>query len=200
MTDIFISYKHEEQKHARRLKDALEHQGWSVWWESKLRAGERFDDVIEAALKDASCVIVMWSRRSVESKYVKDEATYALNRNKLVPLAIEEVDLPFRFEGLHTPQLVNWDGSETDIVFQSVVRDIIAILGAPPSVVAKEQRMTVERAERARQEETALLKEKEDVVLVWTKINAFFQSDQSRANRDQSIRSPDSVRGRWIVR
>ena len=52
--------------------------------------------MIEKALNEAKCVIVLWSKRSVESLYVKDEATHALNRNKLVPVMIEEVELPFR--------------------------------------------------------------------------------------------------------
>src|SRR5215472_18242527 len=91
MNDIFISYKREEQGIARKLANALEDEGWTVWWDPKLRAGERFNDVIEKALKESKCVLVMWSKRSVESKYVKDEATYALNRNKLVPVMIEEV-------------------------------------------------------------------------------------------------------------
>jgi len=84
MSDIFISYKREEQAEARKLANALEGEGWTVWWDPKLRAGERFNDVIETALRGAKCVIVMWSKRSVASKFVKDEATYALNRNKLV--------------------------------------------------------------------------------------------------------------------
>jgi hypothetical protein len=75
------------------------------WWDPEVRAGERFDDVIEKALTDAKCVVVLWSRLSVNSQYVKDEATYALIRKKLVPIAIEKVDLPFRFEGIHTGQL-----------------------------------------------------------------------------------------------
>jgi len=91
MSDIFISYKREEQAEARKLANGLERQGWIVWWDPKLRAGEHFDDVIEAALDEAKCVIVMWSKLSVASRYVKDEATYALNRNKLVPMAIEDV-------------------------------------------------------------------------------------------------------------
>ena len=61
MSDIFISYKREDQPTARKLADALESEGWSVWWDPKLRAGEHFDDVIEKALKEAKCVIVMWS-------------------------------------------------------------------------------------------------------------------------------------------
>ena len=68
MSDIFISYKREEQPIARKLANALESEGWSVWWDPKLRAGEHFDDVIEKALNEAKCVIVMWSKRSVQSR------------------------------------------------------------------------------------------------------------------------------------
>jgi hypothetical protein len=128
MSDIFISYKREEQATARNLANALETQGWSVWWDPKLRAGERFNDVIEKALKESKCVVVMWSKRSVESQYVKDEATYALNRNKLVPVMIEEVELPFRFEGLHTPSLIGWDGSKPSRSFEGLSRILRLLL------------------------------------------------------------------------
>jgi hypothetical protein len=85
MSDIFISDKREEQAIARKLADALENKGWSVWWDPKLRAGEHFDDMIEKALNEAKCVRVLWSEQSVQSRYVRDEATYALEKDKLVP-------------------------------------------------------------------------------------------------------------------
>jgi formylglycine-generating enzyme required for sulfatase activity len=132
MSDIFISYKREEQSAARKLADALEKKGWSVWWDPKLRAGERFDDAIEEALKGAKSVIVMWSKLSVRSRYVRDEATYALNRDKLVPIKIEKVELPFRFEGIQTEELINWDGSENFSGYQKLIADLISILGNPP--------------------------------------------------------------------
>jgi formylglycine-generating enzyme required for sulfatase activity len=139
MSDIFISYKREDQPEARKLADALEREGWSVWWDPKLRAGEHFDDVIEIALKESKCVVVMWSRLSVNSRYVKDEATYAINRCKLVPVAIEEVELPFRFEGLHTPSLIDWDGSDDFSEFKKFVEDITAIIGDPTDQPNKRQ-------------------------------------------------------------
>src|SRR5262245_24696880 len=134
MSDIFISDKREDQRIARKLADALESEGWTVWWDPKLRAGERFNDVIEKALNEAKCVIVLWSKRSVESLYVKDEATHALKRKKLVPVTIEEVELPFRFEELHTPSLFGWDGSKDFSEFRRLVDDISTILGASPTV------------------------------------------------------------------
>jgi formylglycine-generating enzyme required for sulfatase activity len=131
MSDIFISYKREEQATARKLADALEEEGWSVWWDPMLRAGERFNDVIEKALKESKCVVVMWSKRSAESLYVRDEAMYALNRNRVVPVMIEELELPFRFEGLHTPNLIGWDGLNDSPEFRRLVEDIKAIVDSP---------------------------------------------------------------------
>ncbi len=147
MSDIFISYKREEQPEARKLADALEKKGWSVWWDPKLRAGEHFDDAIERALNDAKCVIVMWSKLSVESRYVRDEAAYALKRNKLVPIAIEEVDLPFRFEGVQTGQLLDWDGSDSFLGFQKLVEDIASIIGETP-ILVKERKLKKRQAKR----------------------------------------------------
>jgi formylglycine-generating enzyme required for sulfatase activity len=128
MSEIFISYKRDEQPTARKLANALERQGWTVWWDPKLRAGEHFDEVIEKALRESKCVVVMWSKLSVSSRYVKDEATYALKRGKLVPVAIEEVELPFRFDGIHTPVLAKWDGSDDFPEFKKLVDDIKAII------------------------------------------------------------------------
>src|SRR5499433_4446032 len=102
MSDIFISYKREEQAIARKLADALEDEGRSVWWDPKLRAGEHFDDVIEKALNEAKCVIVLWSSLSVNSEYVKAEATEAFEQKKLVPVKIEYINLPFRFKRVQT--------------------------------------------------------------------------------------------------
>jgi len=125
---------------ARKLADALQKKGWSVWWDPKLRAGDRFDNVIEKVLIVAKCVIVIWSKLSVKSRYVKNEATHALERNKLVPVAIDEVDLPFKFASIHTGQLIGWDGSDASSEFQKLVDDIAKIIGEPPVKAEKRRR------------------------------------------------------------
>ena len=121
MSDIFISHKREDQEIARRIANALETEGWTVWWDPKLRAGEHFDEVIEEALTAAKCVVVLWSAGSVKSQYVRDEATYALECKKLVPVAIEAVEMPFRFRGVHTLRLFAWDGSRDSTDFRRLV-------------------------------------------------------------------------------
>ena len=152
MADIFISYKREEQPVAKKLADALENHGWSVWWDPKLRTGEHFDDVIEAALEDAKCAIVMWSKRSTTSRFIKDEATYALNEGKLIPVQIEDAELPFRFANLHTARLVDWDGSPAAPAFRKFVADLEQILETPPATVAEQNKAEVSREAKPRQE------------------------------------------------
>ena len=61
--DIFISYSRDDQAVARQYADALKAEGFSVWWDTELRPGESFDAVIEAALRAAKAVVVLWASR-----------------------------------------------------------------------------------------------------------------------------------------
>lgn len=134
MSDIFIGYKSEEEATARRLADALERHGWSVWWDTRLITGDRYDKVIEAALMESRCAIVLWSKLSVESEYVLEEAHTAKDLNKLVPVAIDETILPFGFKRLQTLRLLGWDGSEGDADYLRLVEDITSKVGKPTKV------------------------------------------------------------------
>jgi hypothetical protein len=136
VADIVISYKREEQETARTLADALRAQGWSVWWDPKLRAGEHFDDAIEQAIRDAKCVIVLWSKLSTKSEYVKDEASFAKKLGKLLPVAIDNAELPFRFQGLHTMQMPDWKGSADAPGFRSLVEQLQSRIGFGASAAA----------------------------------------------------------------
>ena len=46
MPDVFLSYAREDRERARVLAHALESDGWSVWWDRKMVAGETFDETI----------------------------------------------------------------------------------------------------------------------------------------------------------
>jgi len=131
MTDIFISYKREEKPKARKLARALTECGWKTWWDPALVAGERYDDVIGEELKSCRCAIVLWSKLSVKSKYVLDEASYALNENKLVPILLDKTELPFRFRSLHTLDFSAWDGTPGHANFEELHADLCSKIGKP---------------------------------------------------------------------
>ena len=77
MADIFISYARADRPRAETLAAALHQTGWSVWWDREIPPGRSFDEVIEEALSQASCVVVIWSEASVRSEWVKTEAAEA---------------------------------------------------------------------------------------------------------------------------
>ena len=114
MAEVFLSYSREDQELARRYAAALESAGLSVWWDQALNPGETFDQITEQRLRDAKAVVVLWSRKSVASRWVRSEATLADRYGKLVPVAIEACDRPIQFELSHTADLSGWNGDTSD--------------------------------------------------------------------------------------
>ena len=142
--DVFLSYSSSDREAARRFADGLAGEGLTVWWDAALRAGETFDEVIENALKAAKSVIVLWSPRSVTSRWVRAEATLADRRNKLVPVIIEPCDRPIIFELTHTTDLSKWDGGVSDPAWRSMIKDVRQLVerasaAAPPKTAAVEK-------------------------------------------------------------
>lgn len=43
-----------------------------MWWDRNIPPGFNFREVIGEALAEAKCVIVLWSRISIESDWVKE--------------------------------------------------------------------------------------------------------------------------------
>ena len=124
MADIFLSYNREDQERTRLFADALTAQGFSVWWDVGLKPGEAYDEVTEAALRDAKAVIVLWSPRAVQSRWVRAEATLALRQRTLFPCTIEACDRPIMFELTQTPDLSSWRGDGDDPLWLSFVTDL----------------------------------------------------------------------------
>ncbi|HUP61620.1 MAG TPA: toll/interleukin-1 receptor domain-containing protein [Thermoanaerobaculia bacterium] len=108
MAQVFLSYAREDRECAEILARALTNHGWSVWWDRLIDVGGRFSTVIERELAQAKCVIVLWSRHSVQSDWVQSEASDANHREILVPVQIEEVRLPLEFRRLQTGNLCDW--------------------------------------------------------------------------------------------
>lgn len=111
MSDIFISYAREDRTRAEFLADLLAQRGWTVWWDRNIPAGKVFDEVIEAELDSAKCVIVLWSKASASSRWVKAEAAEGARRGILVPVSMEDVRVPLEFRRLQTITVSNWQAA-----------------------------------------------------------------------------------------
>lgn len=124
MADVFLSYVREDRSRAADVAAALTRQGWTVWWDRQILPGNTFEREIAQQLADARCVVVLWSRTSVTSDWVRDEASEATNRRKLVPVLIDDVTPPFGFRQYHNANLASWTGDDTDPEFALLVGGI----------------------------------------------------------------------------
>src|ERR1700674_5296089 len=105
MSDIFISYAREDERHATKIAKGLEAQGWSVWWDRNIPAGRVFSEVIQEEISEARCVLVLWSSVSVKSDWVADEASDGRERRILVPVLVENVQPPWEFRRVQAADL-----------------------------------------------------------------------------------------------
>ena len=125
MSQIFLSYNREDQPVAKQFAVGFERAGLSVWWDTALRSGQAYDEVTENALRGAKAVVVLWSPRSVVSRWVRSEATLADRNKTLVPAMIEPCDRPIMFELTQTAELSHWQGDDRDPVWQSFLADVL---------------------------------------------------------------------------
>ncbi|MBI1340532.1 TIR domain-containing protein [bacterium] len=123
MSEVFISYAHEDEAHARRLAETLAAAGVEVWWDRKLVSGDPFDSKIGEALEAAGCVVVLWSRHALASRYVALEAGEAFDADKLTQARLDQSRPPFPFRRL------NWVDASDDASWATLVESVSARLG-----------------------------------------------------------------------
>ena len=136
MANIFISYSRKDAAIAKVFAGALQAEGWSVWWDVSIRTGETYPKAIARQLEGADCVMVLWSRASVDSDWVQVEAGEAAARKVLVPVMIEEVAPPLQFRLIQAVHLVGWKGDKSFPEYLRLRTDISCVLEGKPRQVA----------------------------------------------------------------
>jgi hypothetical protein len=133
MAQVFLSYASQDRQRAMALAEALKGKGWTVFWDRTIPPGKMFDQVIGEALRAARCVVVLWSKASVESRWVREEAEDAAQRDVLIPALIEDVPPPLGFRRLQAARLVGWPASHDANEFEQLTESIAAILATDAS-------------------------------------------------------------------
>ncbi len=134
---VFLSYARADQKRARGVIAALEQAGIKVWWDGLLEGGDTFLPTTEAALENADAVVVLWSKTSVESHWVRDEATRGRERECLVPLRLDASRPPLGFRQFQTIDLSRWRGKHDAAPIDSAIRAIRGFAGVHHHSTAK---------------------------------------------------------------
>jgi hypothetical protein len=134
MSDVFISYKREDEARVAMLLDALKRAGLNVWWDREIPGGDKWRQRILNQLESAKCVIIVWSEASTgpAADFVIDEATRAKRRGTLLPVRIEDVAPPLGFGEQQALDLIAWKGDAADPRFQDVVAAAKALIEGSP--------------------------------------------------------------------
>ncbi len=147
MSDVFVSYKAEDRRRVKPLVEALQADGYSVWWDEQIGGGAQWRHMIEAELNSAKCVIVIWSKRSVapEGTFVQDEATRAQQRHVYIPVLIDKVHLPLGFGEMQALPLASWKGDRRDARYQAVLAAVQRIAGEASATAAADSKPGIDR-------------------------------------------------------
>ena len=126
---IFLSYAHGDHAQAQRLAAALQRGGYTVWWDALIEGGTRYAASIDEALEAADAVVVLWSRNSVNSDWVRDEAAQGRERHRLVPLSLDGTQPPLGFRQIQMIDMSGWKGRSDAPQLEAVRRGIAAAIG-----------------------------------------------------------------------
>ena len=149
MADVFVSYARSDKPRVAPLVAAIEARGWSVWWDPEIATGQDFDRQIAAELKVARAVLVVWTPKSVESRWVRGEAREAAERGILVPVRFEQASLPIDVRTFHTTDLDDSAQDASGPKMQEVLRALegmIAGSAIAPTPVASGQATSTQAA------------------------------------------------------
>ena len=127
----FLSYSHADQDRVRLLANALEQAGVSVWWDTLIEGGAVFAKSVEVALERCDAVIVAWSKVSVSSDWVLDEAAQGRDMRKLVPVSLDGTMPPLGFRQYLSVDLLGWRGDPNAPQIATIVRGVEAVVGRP---------------------------------------------------------------------
>ena len=115
---IFVSYSRKNRDVAEKLVKAMREAGLEVWFDKQIESGQDWDEVLEQRIIEADNLVVILSKTSVQSDYVKNEIFFAKNNNTTVNLIrIEECNLPLAIARMHYIEAIkDFDGGVASLI------------------------------------------------------------------------------------
>jgi len=131
--EVFLSYSRDDDEFANQIKSKLDDHGIRVWWDNKIsRDSSDYASEIEKAIHAAQCVLVLWSKNTRNSEWVRGEAALGKELSKLLQVSLDGENGGIRFKLGQCTQL---NVNETTIADSSLcevvngVKNMIGIQG-----------------------------------------------------------------------
>lgn len=95
---VFISYSRKDMSFVEKINQELLNGNITTWIDySGIKIGTHWDNSIQDAIKNCQSLIVVLSPNSVESVYVMDEISFAIEKKKfIIPVLYENCSIPLR--------------------------------------------------------------------------------------------------------
>ena len=131
MAKVFLSYAREDAPAAKQLAECIGRAGHQVWWDRQIEGGSRFSAEIDRELKNCDAVVVIWTKASIESPWVQDEAAEGRDAGRLVPVILGADKPPLGFRQFQSVDLGDWSGEGDPPALDALIRAIAQKGGAP---------------------------------------------------------------------
>ena len=126
MVNVFVSYAHQDAKRVEPLVALLEANGCTVWWDRNIAPGSNFEQKIEEALTASSCVIIALTAHAAKSDWVRAEGATGQQHNKLIPVLLDDVQIPLSLRAVQVADLRGWPGG-SDAEAQKLLAAVAAL-------------------------------------------------------------------------
>lgn len=139
LAKVFLSYSREDVSAAKQLAEAIARAGHQVWWDRQIEGGSRFSTEIDRELRASDAVVVIWSKSSIESPWVQDEAAEGRDSGRLVPVLFGTDKPPLGFRQFQSIDFGAWDGESEPPALEALIRAIAQKGGEPEAVTSDRQ-------------------------------------------------------------
>jgi hypothetical protein len=112
-SEVCLLYSESDKAIAGLLENALNYYSIDIWKAQNISIGGKIISETTKVLQKAKFIIVLWSKASIKSALLKDLASEAKrNKKVLIPVLIENVNIPGEFNDIQPANLVGWDGDK----------------------------------------------------------------------------------------
>ena len=150
----FISYSRRDSEFALELVNELRAAGFAIWFDQlDIQPGSRWDDEIEKALTQCSIFMVLLTPSSTASNNVKDEISYAIDKNKLImPVLLKNAVVPLRLRRFQYVDFTEKSYEEGIEAAKQLLNDLLLEGPSRVTVQPVEQNYTAQIHTNARKE------------------------------------------------
>ena len=111
---VFVSYAHKDRERVEPLILELQSR-FNVFWDPHIRPGDRWFATIAQQLRSARCVLVLWTKNSIDSRFLKAEMLVAVAHGTLLPVRLSaDARVPRAYDQFHHLELSGWPGTGAD--------------------------------------------------------------------------------------